>query len=45
MTNISGTDGAVVTLNGLDRYERKRAFLLYLNEAWSEQGTRMLYYY
>eukprot|EP00290_Baffinella_frigidus_P054030 CAMPEP_0180350828 /NCGR_PEP_ID=MMETSP0989-20121125/6200_1 /TAXON_ID=697907 /ORGANISM="non described non described, Strain CCMP2293" /LENGTH=306 /DNA_ID=CAMNT_0022340223 /DNA_START=18 /DNA_END=938 /DNA_ORIENTATION=+ len=34
------TDGGVVTFDGTDRYERKRAFLLYLNEEWemSEGG-------
>ena len=30
------TDGAVVTLNGDDRFQRKRAFLLYLNDGWTE---------
>mmetsp|Transcript_11070 Transcript_11070/g.27133 ORF Transcript_11070/g.27133 Transcript_11070/m.27133 type:complete len:325 (+) Transcript_11070:80-1054(+) len=33
----SHTDGAVVTLNGHDKYDRKRAFLLYLNEEWEEE--------
>mmetsp|Transcript_52210 Transcript_52210/g.130059 ORF Transcript_52210/g.130059 Transcript_52210/m.130059 type:complete len:307 (-) Transcript_52210:49-969(-) len=31
------TDGAVVTLNGEDRWDRKRAFLLYLNDGWTEE--------
>eukprot|EP00960_Hanusia_phi_P057500 763583-Hanusia_phi.AAC.11 len=33
----SHTDGAVVTLDGTDRYDRKRAFILYLNEDWSAE--------
>lgn len=33
----SHTDGQVVTLDGQDRYTRKRAFLLYLNEDWESK--------
>ncbi|EKX46617.1 hypothetical protein GUITHDRAFT_107400 [Guillardia theta CCMP2712] len=33
----SHTDGGVVTLDGNDRYDRKRAFILYLNEEWSAE--------
>ena len=30
----------VVTLNGNDRFNRKRAFLLYLNDGWTDEGVR-----
>jgi len=32
----SHTDGATITLNGDDRWDRKRAFLLYLNDGWTD---------